>query len=48
MSRRPWRRCGSCDGVCHWHEDHWVCDEEDGCGAEWMEDHDPKYAAPGD
>lgn len=44
-----WRRCAACGGVCHWHEDHWVCDDEaDGCGAEWNSEHDPKYRAPGD
>ena len=44
--RRPWRRCSSCWGICHWHDEAWVCDE---CGDEWYPDHDPKrYGAPGD
>jgi hypothetical protein len=43
--RRPWRRCGSCGGVCHFEATHWVCDD---CGDEWDADFDPKYAAPGD
>ena len=43
--RRPWRRCSACRGVCHWHDTAWVCE---GCGSEWVEDHSPRYAAPGD
>lgn len=42
--RRPWRRCSSCGGVCHWHDTDWVCRD---CGDEWSEDFAPKYAAPG-
>ena len=45
--RRPWRRCGACDGVCHFHLTHWVCEDPE-CGSEWEAEHDPKYAAPGD
>lgn len=43
--RRPWRRCPSCFGICHWHDEAWVCDS---CGDEWFKDHDPKrFGAPG-
>lgn len=44
-ARRPWRRCSSCGGVAHWAATAWVCDS---CEDEWDEDHDPKYAPPGD
>ena len=46
-TRLPWRRCPACGGICHWHEDHWVCDGRVGCGAEWQVEHDPKFEAPG-
>jgi hypothetical protein len=41
---RPWRKCSSCGGRCHWCEDAWVCDE---CGDEWYREHDRRYEAPG-
>jgi hypothetical protein len=44
-SRRSWRRCAACGGVCHFHDTHWVCED---CESEWDQDHDPKYRAPGD
>lgn len=45
VMRRPWRRCSACRGVCHWHDEAWVCD---GCGSEWYPEHGKRYAAPGD
>lgn len=42
--RRPWRRCSACRGVCHWHDEAWVCAD---CGAEWYADHDSRFKAPG-
>ena len=42
-TRRPWRRCSACGGVCHWHDEAWVCDD---CGSEWVSDHDPRFEAP--
>jgi hypothetical protein len=42
-TRRPWRRCSACRGVCHFHDTDWVCE---GCGSEWNADHDPKFDAP--
>lgn len=46
-TRRPWRRCAACGGVCYWHDTAWVCEDDD-CGSEWDPGHDPKYRAPGD
>lgn len=43
--RRPWRRCSACRGVCHWHDEAWVCD---GCGSEWYPEHGKRYAPPTD
>jgi hypothetical protein len=46
MSRRPWKRCPACHGICHWHETAWVCDD---CDSEWMpppDGHGPEWAAP--
>lgn len=31
--RQQWRRCASCRGVCHWHDEAWVCRD---CGNEWL------------
>jgi hypothetical protein len=46
LPRRPWRRCSSCRGVCHWHDEAWVCDT---CGDEWYPEHDPRqYGPPAD
>jgi hypothetical protein len=42
-ARRPWRRCSACRGVCYWHDTAWVCAE---CGAEWHEEHAPRFAPP--
>jgi hypothetical protein len=40
----PWRFCASCWGICHWHNEVWVCDD---CGVEWCPEQDPKrYGAP--
>jgi hypothetical protein len=41
--RRPWRRCSSCFGICHWHDEAWVCRD---CGDEWYPYHGARYAAP--
>src|SRR4051794_35849472 len=41
--RRPWRRCSACWGVCHWHDEAWVCDD---CGSEWYPEHGQQFAAP--
>lgn len=43
-SKRPWRRCASCGGVCHWHDINWVCGR---CGDEFDEDHCLSYLPPG-
>lgn len=43
--RRPWRRCATCRGVCHWHDDAWVCDD---CGDEYYEhDRASQWTSPG-
>jgi hypothetical protein len=43
--RRPWRRCSFCFGICHWHDEAWVCRD---CGDEWYPDHGARFAAPVD
>jgi hypothetical protein len=44
VSRRSWRRCSSCYGICHWHDIAWVCRD---CGDEWWPEHGKRFDAPG-
>ena len=42
--RRPWRRCASCRGVCHWVEGWWVCDDcGDACNTATLYPDDPVW-----
>lgn len=43
MTRTPkhLRRCASCNGLCDWHDEAWVCRR---CGDEWYPDHGDNYA----
>lgn len=43
-ARRPWRRCLACDKRAHWVDPAWVCT---GCGREWTQALDRRYAPPG-
>jgi len=45
-TRRPWRRCATCRGVCYWHDEAWVCRD---CGDEFYPPGlNERYKAPGD
>jgi len=49
MSRRPWKRCTRCGGICHWDGAAWWCDDHPdypgGCGTEWTEANGPRAEA---